>query len=113
MWIEDLKEEYLTEIVRHFVDFPEVIFFDDFYDHLEELFGVEIIRYEADGTIEMWIEFIYSENRFFVNNHFGDYQFYVEDAKCPDYILLEIADHFRQLLEKDESDIQELDGNEM
>jgi hypothetical protein len=55
----------------------------------------------------MWLEFTFRENRFFVNNKFGDYQFYVEDAKCPDEILLEIADHFRQLLEKEDDLVTE------
>lgn len=112
MLIEDLKDRY-TKNARHFVDFPEVIFYDAFANHVEKLFGAEIIRFEVDGTIEMWLEFTYSENRFFVNNKFGDYQFYVEDEKCPDFILLEIADHFRQLLEKNESEAQELGEGEM
>lgn len=113
MFIDELKETHLTENVRHFVDFPEVIFFDDFYDHIVDLYGTEIMRFEIDGTIEMWLEFIYREHKFFVNNKFGDYQFYVEDAKCPDEILLEIADHFRKLLEKDDSEVQELGESEM
>lgn len=104
MLFEDLKEK--LNDTRHFVDFPEVIFFDEFADYVEELPGAEIIRFELDGTIEMWLEFTYSENRFFVKNKFGDYQFFVEDKKCPDYILMEIADHFRKLLEKDDSAIE-------
>lgn len=103
MLIEELKETYLKDNARHFVDFPEVIFFDDFYDHVEELYGTEIERFEADGTVAMWLEFTFRGHRFFVSNKFGDYQFYVEDAKCPEDILLEIADHFRRLLEKDDS----------
>lgn len=113
MLIDELKETNLTDGVRHFVDFPEVIFFDDFYIHLQDLFGVEIMRFEADGTIGVWLEFIFRKHKFFVTNHLGDYQFYVADDKCPEEILLEIANHFRQLLEKDESQIQEVNGNEM
>lgn len=109
---EDLREN-LPKDAWHFVDFPEVIFFDDFADHLEELFGVEITRFEADGTIEMWLEFDFRGHHFFVNNRFGDYQFFVADKKCPEPVLLEIANHFRQLLEGDDSDIQEFDEGEM
>ncbi len=98
MFIEELREN-LSEDARHFVDFPEVIFFDDFYEQIEDLYGTEITRFEADGIIEMWLEFSFRGHRFFVNNRFGDYQFYVEDAECPDEILIEIADHFRRLLE--------------
>lgn len=97
------KRKELIENARHFVDFPEVIFFDDFADHIEELFGAEITEFGADGTFEMWLEFTFSNHRFFVNNKLGDYQFYVADEKCPDEILLEIANHFRKLLEADDS----------
>jgi hypothetical protein len=109
---EELKEN-VRENARHFVDFPEVIFFDDFADHIEDLFGAEITRFEVDGTLEMWLEFTFRGNRFFVNNKFGDYQFFVEDKNCPEIVLLEIAEHFRRLLESDEPAIQEFDENEM
>ncbi len=110
--IEDLREN-LSDNARHFADFPGVIFFDDFADHIEELFGAEITRFEADGTIEMWLEFDFRKQHFIVDNKFGDYEFYVENAECPEYILLEIANHFRQLLETDDSEIQEFDESEM
>lgn len=97
MFIEELREN-LSEETRHFVDFPGIIFFDDFYDHIEELYGADITRFEADGTIEMWLEFKFRGYKFFVHNKYGDYEFYVEDEKCSDVILLEIADHFRGLL---------------
>lgn len=113
MLINELKETHLTENVRHFVDFPEIIFFDDFYDHLEDLYGAEIMRFEVDGTIQMWLEFVFQEHKFFVNNSLGDYHFYVEDKKCPDEILLELSAHFRRLLEKDGSEVQELGEDEM
>ncbi|MGI8543427.1 MAG: hypothetical protein ACR2MD_08095 [Aridibacter sp.] len=102
MFIEELKEN-LSEETRHFVDFPGIIFFDDFYDHVEELYGADITRFEADGTIEMWLEFKFRGYKFFVHNKYGDYEFYVEDEKCSDVILLEIATHFRQLLENNDS----------
>lgn len=113
MVIDELKEAHLTENVRHFVDFPEVIFFDDFYDHVEDLYGAEIMRFEMDGVIEMWMEFVFRGYKFYVNNALSDYHFYVEDEKCSDDILLEIANHFRGLLEADESEVQELGESEM
>ncbi len=99
--IEKLKAE-LPRDAFHFVDFPEVIFFDEFSDHVEKLTGAELIEFEADGTIELWLEFRYSGNKFFVNNRFGDYWFFVEDPECPEEILLEVANHFRRLLEKED-----------
>lgn len=85
---------------RHFVDLPEVIFFDELADHVEELDGAEITEFLTDGVIEMWLEFEYREYKFSVNNRFGDYLFFVADADCPEEILLEIVNHFRALLER-------------
>ncbi len=111
MFIEELRAN-LNEDTRHFVDFPGVIFFDDLYDQVEELYGAEITRFEADGTIEMWLEFKFRKYKFFVHNKYGDYEFYVEEKKCPDEILLEIADYFRGLLEENSAteDAEYLEG---
>ncbi|MEZ5346618.1 MAG: hypothetical protein R2681_13790 [Pyrinomonadaceae bacterium] len=109
--IDELKEK-LPENALHFVDFPEVIFFDQFYDHVENLEGTVITEFEVDGVFEMWLEFTFRGNKFFINNKFGDYLFYVEDPNCAEPILLEIADHFRQLLESDESTTESTEDTE-
>lgn len=93
------KEEKL-ENARHFVDLPEVIFFDDLLDHLEELKGVEIMDIELDGIIGIWLEFRFRKHTFFVRNELADFMFFVKDSKCPEPILLEIVNHFRLLLEQ-------------
>ena len=110
--IDELKKD-LPADARHFVDFPEVIFFDEVRDHVKDLAGTKITEFEMDGVFEMWLEFIFRENKFFINNRFGDYWFYVEDPRCSEEILLEIAGHFRKLLETQESDIPELGLGEM
>ena len=98
--ISDLLENKIKSGARHFVDMPEVVFFDELADHVEELDGAEITEFITDGVVEIWLEFEYRGHKFFVNNQLGDYQFYVEDAECPEEILLEVAAHFRQLLER-------------
>ena len=35
--MSDLLKTRINEGWRHFVDLPEVVFFDDFYEHTEEL----------------------------------------------------------------------------
>ena len=97
---DEKREEKMRDGSRHFVDMPEVIFFDEVADHVEELGGSEITEFLTDGVVEMWLEFDYREHRFSVNNQFGDYWFLVEDANCLDEILLEIVEHFRRLLEQ-------------
>ncbi len=44
------------------------------------------------------LKFEYRGNLFMVDIYFDDYRFFVEDAKCPEEILIEIIDHFRKLL---------------
>ena len=85
---------------RHFVNLPEDVFFDELADHVEELDGAEITEFITDGVIEMWLEFDYRGQQFSVNNQFGDYWFFVKDADCPEEILFEVIDHFRQLLDR-------------
>jgi len=97
--ISDLFEIKMSDGSRHFVDMPEVVFFDELADHVEELEGAEIIEFLTNGVVEMWLDFEFSGHKFSVTNQMGDYWFFVEDAECPDEILLEIIDHFRKLLE--------------
>jgi hypothetical protein len=98
--LNDLLENKLNAGARHFVDMPEVVFFDELYEHAENLPGVEIIEFLMDGTLEMWLEFKFRGNKFFIGNNYGDYWFLVEDPECDEEILLEIAAHFRKLLER-------------
>ena len=111
MRIEELREARDPNS-RHFVDLPEVVFFDQLADHIGELPGAEIREFEADGVIAVWIEFGYRGHTFFVDNALGDYRFWVEDPKCEESILLDLAAHLRRLLEKDQTgfadEIQEL-----
>lgn len=98
--IKDLFDMRMNDGSRHFVDMPEVVFFDEVADHVEELEGAEITEFITDGVLEMWLEFEFSEQNFSVNNHLGDYWFFVRDPNCPEEILFEVIDHFRQLLER-------------
>lgn len=97
---EDLLEKKMKDGSRHFVDFPvEAAFFDEFADHVEELEGAEITEFLTDGIVEMWLDFTFRGYKFSVNNKYDDYLFFVEDANCPEEILIEIINHFRKLLE--------------
>lgn len=98
--LSDLLEAKMTDGSRHFVDLPEVVFFDELYEHTEEPRGAEMTEFIADGVVEMWLEFEFRGHNFSVTNQFGDYWFFVEDPQCPDEILLEIVEHFRELLER-------------
>ena len=96
----DLLEIKMNDGSRHFVDMPEVVFFDEFYEHTEKLESAEITEFLTDGVVEMWLDFEFRGHKFSVNNQFGDYWFFVENPECPDEILLEVVAHYRQLLER-------------
>ena len=98
--IRDLLDKKLNDGSRHFVDMPEVVFFDEFADHVEQLEGAEITEFITDGVVEMWLEFEFCGHQFSVNNRFGDYWFFVRDPNCPEKILFAVVDHFRKLLER-------------
>lgn len=98
--IRDLFDMKMKDGSRHFVDMPETVFFDEFADHVENLDGAEITEFITDGVMEMWLDFDFRGHKFSVNNQFGDYWFFVQDANCPEEILLEVINHFRKLLEK-------------
>jgi hypothetical protein len=98
--IRDLFEMRMNDGSRHFVDMPEVVFFDELADHVEELEDAEITEFITDGVVEMWLEFDFRGHQFSVGNQFGDYWFFVRDPNCPEEILFEVIDHFRTLLER-------------
>lgn len=96
--IRDLFDMRMNDGSRHFANLPETVFFDDFADHVETLDGAEITEFITDGVIEMWLDFDYRDEKFSVNNQYGDYCFFVQNPDCEDEILLEVCDHFRKLL---------------
>ncbi len=98
--LSDLLKIKMNDGSRHFVDLPEVVFFDEFCDYTEKLKGAEIIEFLTDGVVQMWLDFEFSGHKFSVINQLGDYWFFVENPDCPDEILLEVIAHFRKLLEK-------------
>ena len=100
MSIRDLFDMRMNDGSRHFVDMPEVVFFDEFADHAELLEGAEITEFITDGVLEMWLDFDFRGHKFSVNNQLGDYWFFVRDPNCPEEILFEVIDHFRRLLER-------------
>lgn len=103
--IEDMYG--IPDSARHFVDFPEILFFDELADHIALLEGCEIEESEFDGVLGVWIRFAYAGNVFHVDNVPGNFRIYVEDPNCPEPILLEIAAHLRKLLENGTEEVSE------
>lgn len=88
---------------RHFGDLPET------YDseqpewhrikaHVPVLAGAALTAFVTDDVTEAWIDFSFSGQQFSINNQHGEWWFFVEDAGCPDELLLVVLDHFEALL---------------
>jgi len=50
------------------------------------------------SVVESWIDFRYKGHKFSVNNQFGEFWFFVQDATCPESVLARVAAHFAKLL---------------
>lgn len=98
--LSDLLEIKMTDGSRLFVDLPEVVFFDEFYEHTEKLDDVEITEFIIDGIVGMRLDFEFRGHKFSVTNQSGDCRFFVKNPDCPDEISIEIIEHFRKLLEQ-------------
>lgn len=85
---------------RNFVDFPETVFFDKLRDRAAKLEAAKITAFITDWVTEVWLDFEFRGQKFAINNQMGDYWFFVDDPKCADEILFEVAEHFQALLEQ-------------
>jgi hypothetical protein len=92
--LSDLLEIKMTDGSRHFVDLPEVVFFDEFYEHTEELEDVEITEFITDGVVGMWLDFEFREHKFSVTNQFGDYWFSSKIRRVPTKFCLKLSSIF-------------------
>lgn len=81
---------------RHFGDLPEIASFDKMYEHATALPEIVVTGFVTDQVTEMWLDLEFRGNRFSINNQMGEYWFFVEDPECPDEILLELLELFRQ-----------------
>jgi len=68
--LDDLLESKIKDGARYFVDLPEIVFFDEFYDYTEEHEGAEITEFLTNSVIEMWLDFEFRGHKFSVSNQF-------------------------------------------
>jgi hypothetical protein len=60
--------------------------------------GVTLSDYLTDDVTEMWLDFSFRDQRFTVNNQFGEFWFFAADPACPDDVLRAIVEHCESLL---------------
>jgi hypothetical protein len=85
---------------RQFAEISETVFFDKLREFAKSLKGAKETDFITDWITEVWLDFEYRGNKFSINNQFGEYWFFVRNPICSDEILIEVYEHFRNLLEK-------------
>ena len=83
---------------RQFGGLPQTILWHDLRDHIASLDGAKVTGFITDNITEAWIDFTYREQRFSVNDQFGEYWFFVENPNCPDEILEAVLRHCELVL---------------
>ena len=93
-----LTNHTMNDGSRKFAELPQTRLWHDLRDHLQTLRGAVLTGFLTDGVTEAWIDFTYRGHSFTVNDQFGDYGFFVDDAACSDEILTEVVEHCERLL---------------
>ena len=83
---------------RHFASLPQTVMWHGLRDHLEKLNTAVVTEFISDNITEAWIDFTFQNKKFSVNDQFGEYWFFVQDASCPDDILIVVIQHCESLL---------------
>ncbi|HNO78419.1 MAG TPA: hypothetical protein PKN33_10205 [Phycisphaerae bacterium] len=83
---------------RQFGELWQNVLWYEVRDHVEKLTGAKLTDFVTDHVTQAWIDFAFRDHEFSINDQFGEYWFFVTDPKCPDEILLEVLDHFGQIL---------------
>jgi len=83
---------------RHFVCLPRSASWQALCEHVALLPGLEIVNFVADGPAEAWLGFTYRGHRFAVRHEGQEFHFFVDDPRCSDLSLYQVAAHCEGLL---------------
>jgi hypothetical protein len=83
---------------RHFGDLPASIGWHQLRKHIGRLHGAQVTDFITDNITEVWIDFTYRGHQFSINNQFGQYWFFADDAQCSEEILEAVLDHCELVL---------------
>jgi hypothetical protein len=90
---------------RHFAALPETYDAErPQWERLREsvgmLPGASLTKFVTDDVTEAWIEFVYRQQRFSINDQHGEWWFFVSDPSCPDEVLESVVAHFEPILSR-------------
>jgi hypothetical protein len=91
---------------RQFGELPQSATWYKLRGHIGKLDGASVTEFITDQVTEAWIDFTFRGYEFTVNNQFGEYWFFVNDAQAPEELLKLVLFHCRNLL----GDERHLDG---
>ena len=94
---------------RQFGELPQSATWYKLRQHIGELDGASVTEFITDHVTEAWIDFSFRGYQFTVNNQFGNYWFFANDAQAPDEMLETVLFHCRSLLGDERKTIY-LDG---
>ena len=98
---ESLLNTLMKDGSRKFTELPQSVLWHELRDHIAKLQGANLTGFITDRITEAWIDFTYAGYEFTINDQYGEYWFFVNDATCPDHILRRVESHFGKLLDKD------------
>ena len=93
-----LLDDVMVDGSRHFASLPATADWYSVRDHANALPGAEVTGFVCDGITEAWIDFTYRGHSFSINDQFGEYWFFAENAECPEPLLFEVMSHWQALL---------------
>ena len=83
---------------RHFGDLPASIGWHQLCKHIGRLDGAQLTDFITDNITEAWIDFTYRGHQFSINNQFGQYWFFVDNAQCSEETLKAVLEHCELVL---------------
>ena len=106
---KELMNITMSDGSRQFGELPQSASWYKLRRHIGKLDGASVTEFITDHVTEAWIDFSFRGYQFTVNNQFGNYWFFANDAQAPDEILETVLSHCRSLL-GDERKLLPLDG---
>jgi hypothetical protein len=67
-------------------------------DHVYLLGGTKLTGFVCDGVTEAWIDFTFLGESFTINDQFGEYWFFSNNASCNEQHLIAVKAHRVSLL---------------
>lgn len=96
--MKDLLDIRADDGSRQFASLPAT---SDWYavrDHVQSLAGARLTHFLCDDVTEAWIDFMFDDESFTINDQSGEYWFFVQNPACAGRTLHVVRGHWEALL---------------